>query len=79
MARATRNRLRYRELKPGDLVFFASKGGRAKAADVYHAGIYLGRGWMVHSSGSRAGISLATIGRGSWWHSQIAWGRRVIR
>ena len=79
MARATRNRLRYRELRPGDLVFFASNGSRAKAGDVYHAGIYLGRGWMVHSSGSRAGISLATIGRDSWWHSQIAWGRRVIR
>ncbi len=79
MAGAARNRLRFRELKPGDLVFFASRGRAAKAADVYHAGIYLGRGWMVHSSGSRAGISLAGIGRGSWWHGQIAWGRRIIR
>jgi cell wall-associated NlpC family hydrolase len=79
MAAATRNRLGFRELGPGDLVFFASGGRDAKAADVYHVGIYLGRGWMVHSSGSRAGISLASIGRGSWWHGQIAWGRRIIR
>jgi len=79
MARATRNRLAYRELKPGDLLFFAPDGRDARARDVYHAGIYLGRGWMVHSSGSRAGISLGEVGRGAWWHDQFAWGRRVIR
>jgi cell wall-associated NlpC family hydrolase len=79
MARATRKRLRFRSFKPGDLVFFASGGRDAGAGAVYHLGIYLGRGWMIHSSGSRAGISLADIGRGSWWHDQIAWGRRVIR
>jgi cell wall-associated NlpC family hydrolase len=73
-----RQRLSYRELEPADLVFFASTGKDAKASDVYHAGIYLGDGWMVHSSGSRAGISLGEIGPGSWWHDQLAWGRRVI-
>jgi cell wall-associated NlpC family hydrolase len=46
---------------------------------VYHAGLYLGRGWIIHSSGSRAGVSIARISRGSWWFDQILWGRRLIR
>lgn len=80
MAAATpkRKRLNYKELQPGDLVFFAPGGKEANASSVYHVGIYLGEGWMVHSSGSRAGISLGEIGPGAWWHSQLAWGRRVI-
>ena len=81
MAGATprRQRLGYKELKPGDVVFFASGGRDAKPSAVYHAGIYISNGWMVHSSGSRAGISLGSIGPGSWWHDQLTFGRRVIR
>ncbi|MDQ3963383.1 MAG: C40 family peptidase [Actinomycetota bacterium] len=78
MAKAAPVRLGYGKLLPGDVVFFSPDGRRAKARTVYHAGIYLGRGWMVHSSGSRAGISLGQIGPGSWWHDQLAWGRRII-
>jgi cell wall-associated NlpC family hydrolase len=79
MAAATKNRLRYKELKPGDIVFFAPRGRKSKASEVYHAGLYLGRGWIIHSSGSRAGVSIARIARGSWWFDQILWGRRLIR
>ncbi|MEA2452881.1 MAG: peptidoglycan DL-endopeptidase CwlO [Actinomycetota bacterium] len=78
MAKAATTRLGFKKLLPGDVVFFAPGGTEAKARDVYHAGIYLGNGWMVHSSGSRAGISLAAIGPGSWWNDQLAWGRRII-
>lgn len=81
MAKATRvsERRGFKKLKPGDVIFFAPGGrGNAKPRDVYHAGIYLGRGWMIHSSGSRAGISLAQMGPGSWWHDQLMWGRRVL-
>ena len=78
MAAATPNRLGYKKLRPTDVVFFAPTGKKAKARDVYHAGIYMGRGWMIHSSGSRAGISISDISPGSWWHDQIAWGRRVV-
>lgn len=82
MAKATPvdQRLRYKKLRPGDIVLFAEGGrGVAKPRDVYHAGLYLGRGWMIHSSGSRAGISIGSIAPGSWWHDQLMWGRRVIR
>jgi len=72
-------RLGIKELKPADLVFFAPEGRDAKASSVYHAGLYLGNGWMIHSSGSRAGISLAEIGDGSYWNDQFTWGRRIIR
>jgi cell wall-associated NlpC family hydrolase len=78
MARAAEKKLRFRELLPADVIFFAPQGREAKARDVYHAGIYLGNGWMVHSSGSRAGISLAQVGPGSWWNDQLAWGRRIV-
>lgn len=78
MARAAETKLGFRKLLPADVVFFAPEGRDARARDVYHAGIYLGKGWMVHSSGSRAGISLAQIGPGSWWNDQLAWGRRII-
>jgi len=81
MAKATprKQRLGFRKLRAGDIVLFAPGGrSRARARDVYHAGLYLGRGWMIHSSGSRAGISLADISPGTWWHGEIMWGRRVI-
>lgn len=80
MAKATPRdaRIKYQELIPGDLVFFAPNGNESKPEDVDHAGIYLGNGWMVHSSGGRAGVSLGEIAPGSWWHDQIIFGRRVI-
>ena len=79
MAAATKKRLSYRKLRPGDVMFFAPGGRKSKAADVFHAGIYLGRGWMIHSSGSRAGVSIDPVASGSWWHNSFAWGRRVIK
>jgi cell wall-associated NlpC family hydrolase len=80
MAAAVRkkDRLRLYQMKPGDIVLFAADGRKSSPSSVYHAGLYIGGGWIVHSSGSRAGVSLANIGPGSWWHSQILMGRRII-
>ena len=78
MAKAAPKRLGIREMKAGDILFFAAEGRDARARDVYHAGVYLGEGWMIHSSGSRDGISLASVGPGSWWRDQIFGGRKVI-
>lgn len=79
MAGAAPSRIGFKHLRPGDLLFFASAGRDAAASSVYHTGIYLGRGWMIHSSGSRDGVSISYVGSGSWWRSQFAWGRRVIK
>ena len=39
-------------LQPGDVIFQGANGPRSKPAQVDHAGIYLGSGWFVHSSGN---------------------------
>lgn len=80
MAKATPKKLRvgFKRLLVGDVVLFAPKGKDSKPSEVYHAGIYLGEGWMIHSSGSRAGVSISPIGPGTWWRDQVIFGRRVI-
>ena len=80
MAKATPSdaRLGFKQLKAGDLLFFAPEGREDKPANVSHAGLYLGEGWMIHSSGSRAGVSLGQVSKGSYWHGEFLWGRRII-
>ena len=79
MAAATKDKLRYGDLKPGDLLLFGPDGRRSSASSIFHAGIYLGRDWVIDSSGSQAGVSLSYIGPDSWWNEQFAWGRRIIK
>jgi len=79
MGRNARPKLGYRELRPGDLMLFAYGGRRAGASSIYHAGVFLGHGWMLDSSGSQGGVSLSEVGRGSYYRDDFAWGRRVIR
>jgi cell wall-associated NlpC family hydrolase len=69
------SRITYAKLQPADLVFFASAGSRSKAAAVDHMGIYLGGGWMIHSS--RYGVALAPITSG-WYRDRFTWGRRPL-
>jgi cell wall-associated NlpC family hydrolase len=62
-------------LQPGDLIFQGDKGPKSKPADVGHAGIYLGSGWFVHSSGS--GTTLHPFA--GWYRDRFAWARRPLR
>lgn len=78
MAAGTQNKIGFKALKPGDIMTFASGGRSSGAAGVYHAGLYLGKGWMIDSAGGQAGVSLSYVGAGSWWRDQFVWGRRVI-
>jgi cell wall-associated NlpC family hydrolase len=68
-------RIPFASLEPGDVLFFGSKGPRSKPARVYHAGIYLGGGWMIHSSGQ--GVGLAPIATG-YYATHFAWARRPL-
>lgn len=79
MATATKRkkRLGFKELDTADLVFFAPDGRKSSPASVYHVGVYLGKGWMIDSSGSKDGVSLDYMGPGSWYQDQFAFGRRI--
>ncbi|MDP8910450.1 MAG: C40 family peptidase [Actinomycetota bacterium] len=61
-------------LQPGDVVFFGARGPRSKPAEVDHSGIYVGNGWLVHSSS--AGVALAQMS--GWYKERFAWGRRPL-
>ncbi|MBM3678181.1 MAG: NlpC/P60 family protein, partial [Actinobacteria bacterium] len=61
-------------LAPGDVVFFGDRGPRSKPRQVGHMGIYVGNGWIVHSS--RAGTTLQPLE--GWYADTLAWGRRPL-
>jgi cell wall-associated NlpC family hydrolase len=63
------------DLAPADLVFFGTGGATATRGTIGHAGIAAGGGWMIHSSGSRAGVSLSHLD--DYWPSATAFGRRI--
>jgi cell wall-associated NlpC family hydrolase len=62
-------------LRPADLVFFGERGRRSIPSQVTHMGIYVGGGWMVHSSGN--GVTLVPMT--GWYADGFAWGRRPLR
>jgi cell wall-associated NlpC family hydrolase len=62
-------------LQPADLIFQGAKGAKSKPAQVDHAGIYLGGGWFVHSSGH--GTTLRPFE--GWYRDRFAWARRPLR
>jgi cell wall-associated NlpC family hydrolase len=67
-------RIPLERLQPADLVFFGSNGVRSKPAQIGHMGIYLGNGWMIHSSGQ----GVAVIPLTGWYARSFAWGRRPL-
>lgn len=68
-------RIAFAAIEPGDVLFFGSNGPRSKPSQVYHTGIYLGGGWMIHSGGT--GVSLAPISSG-YYAKAFAWARRPL-
>jgi cell wall-associated NlpC family hydrolase len=68
-ARVTRDALR-----PGDIVFFGSRGPRSRPSEVGHMGIYVGNDWLVHSS--RFGTTLVPMT--GWYATSFAWGRSPL-
>jgi cell wall-associated NlpC family hydrolase len=61
-------------LQPGDVVFFGSRGPRSKPQEIGHMGIYLGNGWLVHSS--RFGTTLTPMT--GWYETTFAWARSPL-
>ena len=67
-------RIRLADLVPGDLAFFGAAGRRSRPSQVDHMGIYVGNGWIVHSS--RFGVTLVPLE--GWYRDRFAWGRRPL-
>jgi cell wall-associated NlpC family hydrolase len=66
-------RIRFDRLQPADLLFFGN-GPRSKPSEIGHMGIYLGSGWMIHSSNQ----GVAVIPLTGWYARSFAWGRRPL-
>jgi hypothetical protein len=67
-------RISFDALEPADVIFFGPRGPRTRPAQVDHAGIYLGGGWMIHAS--TTGVSLAPLA--GTWRTRFAWARRPL-
>jgi cell wall-associated NlpC family hydrolase len=67
-------RIPHAAVQPGDVVFFGDRGPRSKPAEVGHMGIYVGNGWMVHSSDR--GTTLVPMT--GWYQTRFAWARRPL-
>jgi len=60
------------ELKPGDLVFFSSNGGRS----VTHVGLYIGDGKFVNASTEKTGVIISSLS--SSWYTKTWYGAKRI-
>ena len=52
-----------KDLQPGDLVFFAYNGGKGK---VYHVGLYLGGGKMLHAPHYASKVKIEALNQGTY-------------
>jgi lipoprotein Spr len=59
------------ELRPGDLVFFRTRGNR-----ISHVGIYIGNGKFVHASSARGRVRVDTLTSG-YYHQRYVGARRI--
>ncbi|MFL5966513.1 MAG: C40 family peptidase [Gaiellaceae bacterium] len=67
-------RVSFAKLQPADVVFFGAHGPASKPAEVDHMGIYLGKGWFIHSSG----YGVAVVQLSGWYRARFAWARRPL-
>ncbi|MCW2923112.1 MAG: hypothetical protein JWM98_516, partial [Thermoleophilia bacterium] len=64
-------------LQPADAISFGENGPRSTPTENYHAGVYMGNGWFIHSSGGNGGVAIDSLD--GWWKDEFAWGRRALR
>jgi len=64
------------ELLAGDPIFFYSNPTGDPSAYIGHAGMYIGNGMFIHSTGSNSGVSVDQLT--GYWADHLAWGKRVI-
>lgn len=63
------------KLQPGDLVFFAGNAGKGR---VYHVGLYVGNGKMIHAPNASSKVRIESINTGTY-KKNYAGARRYIK
>ncbi len=64
------------KLQPGDVMFFGDRGPSSTPTQNFHAGVYMGNGWFIHSSGGNGGVAINSLD--GWWGESFSWGRRAL-
>ena len=64
------------ELMAGDPIFFYGEANGSTGSYINHAGMYVGNGLFIHSTGSNSGVSVDLLS--GYWLDHFAWGKRVI-
>lgn len=65
-----------KEFLAGDPIFFYENPTGDTKAYIGHAGMYIGNGMFIHSTGSNAGVSVDLLT--GYWGDHLAWGKRVM-
>jgi cell wall-associated NlpC family hydrolase len=74
MARMTPKRIRFRDLEPGDLMFYDGDGD----GTVDHVDTFIGNGYALDSSSTPGGVTIMWVGDG-WYRDHFVYGRRILR
>jgi cell wall-associated NlpC family hydrolase len=70
---STGTRVRWDELRPGDLMFYDGD----EDGTVDHVNTYLGNGWALDSGSSNAGVTITYVA-GNWYQEHFVRGRRIL-
>jgi cell wall-associated NlpC family hydrolase len=73
MAGQAPKRLKFADLKPGDIMFYDGDGNGI----VDHVDTYIGNGYSLDSSSTPGGVTIMWVGDG-WYRDHFVWGRRVL-
>ena len=65
----------FRNLRPGDLIFFDTS--RSRRGYVNHVGIYIGNGKFIHASSARHRVVITSFKSHPFYRARFKWGRRV--
>ncbi len=66
-------KLKYKQLRPGDLMFYDGTGD----GTVDHVDIYIGNGYALDSSNTPGGVTIMWVGTG-WYRDHFVHGRRLL-
>ncbi|HEX9298654.1 MAG TPA: NlpC/P60 family protein [Actinomycetota bacterium] len=73
MAGMTKTRIAFRDLRPGDLMFYDGDGD----GTVDHVDTYIGNGYSLDSSSTPGGVTIMWVGDG-WYRQHFRFGRQIL-